>query len=491
MAGSSPEPRKRRRIAVWIGLALGVVALILLFYRGVKRHRAESAARNAIAEIGTPHGGSARGTPRPASYPAATQPTARATGAPIIDSITVEKSEVCEGEENLITIKAHSPDGSTAGLRYLVNGMPGQSYPLRSWVNDDPNAPPQSVLVLADGGSTPAEIPPFRIKKCEPTARLVLGTFPVANSTAAFRLEARVKFLTDPGLQRPAKIAMADFKPTHYEWDFGDGQKTTTQEWYTTHSYEFRDQRAYFSYYLLTVRAFDGAGGMLVARRSLEIMNPAYEELAQKRIVKIMSAPNPRFPELQDGVVKQAVRLWHFHPQAINVDRIIAYVHDRGGKELRREAVPPAAFLGTGAIPPGAGMSILVTLNAAENPDVGFITYDVQGTTADNMFAMGTFSIMRPVEPPTADNNMPVADPKMVARILRAREILGKKFVTDEEIWELGRQGAFDGLEPAPGGPPPDPSTVKMLPKRPSSPEPDPDGHRPDPGRPTPAPGRP
>jgi hypothetical protein len=184
--------------------------------------------------------------------------------------------------------------------------------------------------------------------------------------------------------------------------------------------------------------------------------------------------------------VKHAVRLWHVHPQAVMVDRVIAYIYDRGGTELRREAVPAASFLGTSTIPAGTGLTVQVTLNVSEHPEVGFVTYDVQGTTTDGMFAMGTFSVMRPVDPPTRDNNMPVTDPMKVARILKARELLGKEFVTDEEIWELHRQGAFEGLKPAPASPTPDPGTVKMLPKRGTTVETTPELQRTDPGAPTP-----
>jgi hypothetical protein len=41
-----------------------------------------------------------------------------------------------------------------------------------------------------------------------------------------------------------------------------------------------------------------------------------------------------------------------------------------------------------------------------------------------------------------------VNDPALVARIVRAREILKQEFVTDEDIWRLEKQGAFTDLPP-------------------------------------------
>ena len=45
---------------------------------------------------------------------------------------------MCEGGgENLVTIKAHTPDGSDPFLHYLVGSQVGQRIPLRTWLADD------------------------------------------------------------------------------------------------------------------------------------------------------------------------------------------------------------------------------------------------------------------------------------------------------------------------------------------------------------------
>jgi hypothetical protein len=61
---------------------------------------------------------------------------------------------------------------------------------------------------------------------------------------------------------------------------------------------------------------------------------------------------------------------------------------------------------------------------------------------------------MRPTELPTRERHDPVVDPQLQARILRAREILGQAYVTDEDLWRLEREGFFRGLEPVAGPPP-------------------------------------
>ena len=44
---------------------------------------------------------------------------------PVIDEITVEKEDVCEGEENLITVKAHAQDDAAPLLRVVIGSQRG------------------------------------------------------------------------------------------------------------------------------------------------------------------------------------------------------------------------------------------------------------------------------------------------------------------------------------------------------------------------------
>lgn len=444
--------------ARWLALAVLAALAVLLIY--------------LLGKSEDDHATSTAGTSSPASSPAAGGEAARrgiassaggavSPTAPVIDSITVEKPEVCEGEENLITVKAHDPGGNDGALRSLVHGAAGWSVPLRTRDNtEDPDAPPRSVTVINDQGeSTTVAIPHYKINNCPPAVQLRLRPFLLANSSGEYRLEARLLAKVAPGRPKPDKFVMDDFKPTRYEWDFGDGETATTTQAYVTHDYQYRDQHSHFSYYLLAVKATDDRGRTLVARDSLEIMNPAYEELAYKGIVKIMTQQAPRFPVLDNGKVTQVVRVWHFDKEPIVVDRILAYYYGREGKEMGSAPVPAAALLGTDGIPAHSGLRIQVVLDTVKNPEIGFITYDIQGTTKDGKHAMGTFSIMRPPDAPTREKNIPVTDGMLAAKILKAKELLGKELVTDEDLWELERQGKFVGLQPVqvapqPSGPP-------------------------------------
>jgi hypothetical protein len=466
MDAATAVPRRRAWIALLIAAAL---AVFLLVRWAVPGGPAAPAKASVAASTGADPSSSGEPTAAPSTAPAGKADSNGSPPPPIIDRIEIEKPEVCEGEENLVTVVAHDPGGNDAGLRSLVNGQPGWAVPLRVRENDeDPGAPRPAVVVVGDNGAVVSvPIPPYKIMECPAAARLRMMSSLLPNTTAEFRLEAKLIKGVPPGRPRPDRFLMGDFQPTRYQWDFGDGERLTTPEAYVTHSYEFREQRTYYSYYLLTVTASDEQGRTLVARHALEIMNPAYEELAQKDVVKIMTHNAPRFPELVDGKVTQQIRLWHFERHGVTVDKVIAYAHDAFGKELARIQMPPEAVLGTRTVPPGAGITIPMVLDVGARPEVGFVTYDLHGTSGGRR-VMGSFSIMRPPEPPTPEKNTPVTDGMMAARIKRAMELLGKQYVTDEDIWELERQGKLEGLTPL-SVPPPVPGPPPGLPRPPRS----------------------
>jgi hypothetical protein len=59
---------------------------------------------------------------------------------------------------------------------------------------------------------------------------------------------------------------------------------------------------------------------------------------------------------------------------------------------------------------------------------------------------LGSFSVLRPPPRPSADTSTPVIDSRLVAKIQRARERLGKDVVSEEDLARLERQGEFRDL---------------------------------------------
>jgi hypothetical protein len=372
---------------------------------------------------------------------------------PVIDEIRVEKSEVCEGEDNLISVRAHTEDGTDAYLRYVIDGKLGSSVPLRIAAEDGRILGEHSVEVFGkDNVLTSMPIPPFKIKRCKAPYLAEVHVTLQPNAWADYDFVATIgPFQGLMAASRPPP----PFVPVRFEWSFGDGQTATTRSPTVSHSYETRDQRTAFSYMNVSVKMFNRAGDTALARTSLSLSNPAFDALAQKGIVVLLLALDPRFPEMDDqGRVEQHVKLWHTAPDPVRIDAVAVTNYFSDGTkswESAPEPVDVGKLLGGTTIPPGKdGVRATVVLETASEPNLVSATYRLTGKSAKDEPVMGSFSVMRPPANPTADNSQVVNDPVFKAKILAAREILGKPFVNDREIAMLDRQGQFANLDVQP-----------------------------------------
>lgn len=379
-------------------------------------------------------------------------PGEAAPAAPVIDEISLEKKEVCEGEENLVTIKAHTTDGTDPFLRYLVGGQTGQRVPLRTWLPDDEDAdePKVQVKVFGRGGaSATADLPPFLVKSCRPARMVNIEARLRANTWGEYELEARLKEIPplDPNAKPPPP-----FVPASYLWSFGDGQEATTSTPYATHSYETRRQDRLFSHFLVQVTVRGEGGDPVTGRTSLQLMNPAYEDLATKGVVTLMVQLTPRFPELgPDGVVRQRVRLFHYRDRPVFIHSAVVFRHRINATQPSPpQVVDPFALLGGSQIPPGFGVEFEARLNAQGEPDLFSLEHSLEGKDSEGLPVRGAFSVMRPPPKPTKENSDPVRDALLKKKIMAARKILNRDTVTDEDLWRLEREGKFADLQPPP-----------------------------------------
>jgi len=366
---------------------------------------------------------------------------------PVIDEVVVEKSEVCEGEENLVTVRAHALDGTDAHLRYLIGHEWGQRVPLRAYAEPNGEFPRPVISVFGKNNvMSQVEVPAYTVKRCKPESRAFITHRLLPNTTAELELQAKI---IEVGVRDAPKGK--PFTPASYVWSFGDGTQETTKVPRVVHSYEDRRQATLVSNFLVTVEVKGEGREALVGRAALQLHNIAFQNLAERGIVTISMKPTPRFPELgEDGVVRQSFRLFHHRDEAVNVTRLTVVRHYvETADSSPREEASPAEVLGTSQIPPGRGIDVDLELDTRAEPDVFAVTYDIEGETAEGHKAKGSFSVMRPPQRPTKDAHIPVIDPLLVTKIKRAREILGQDFVTDEDIWQLEREGKMRDFEGA------------------------------------------
>ena len=363
-------------------------------------------------------------------------------GPPVIDAVVIEKTALCEGEENLVTIQAHAADRrDDVHLRGVVDGTPGMTVPLVAHKRSA-SSPPPEVVVFGQGGTrVTAPIPPFVVKDCTAPSALALGYRLRVNTNAEFDFDAKITSRGTP------------FVATSYTWDFGDGTTVTSLEPFVVHDYGQRPQVSLYSNLLVQVTAH-AAGGTLVGRRSIVFRNPAYANLVEAGVVTLVVELTPRFPTIKGDRIEQGVRLWHHRPKPVRIERIRARRNSSvAGAEPVVAEVPVKSILGTDVIPP-SGIRFQLTLDTKAEPELSSIDYLLDGKSAEGHPVQSVFSVMRPPVP-TPDRSVPVDDPSMVAKILRAREILEKDYVTDEDMMALQRKGVFDDFKPAPSPQPP------------------------------------
>src|SRR5712664_1420708 len=121
----------RRRALLVCAIALIAASVALLLRDGEAPAGAVDAAtfvpEQQAEAAGAPH-----------SLPTLIAPARPPTVAPpVFDLVRVEKDEVCEGEENLVAVHAHTTDGNDAFLHYTVAGEAGAQVPVRAYVGRD------------------------------------------------------------------------------------------------------------------------------------------------------------------------------------------------------------------------------------------------------------------------------------------------------------------------------------------------------------------
>ncbi len=473
----------RRSGRRWILVALAIAALLACFVWPTRARRRVATADEPPPErptLDSPPRRSPDSPPPPAREAvAAPKPP---EPAPVIDEVTVEKPEVCSGEENLVTVRAHTVNGTNEFLHYAVDGALGSAVPLRLLLGPDGRVEGQHVVSVFGRGNVAVTVPvpEYKVKDCQPERVVVLESHVRANTWSDFDFLAKLVTLPPlPGVR--SEGSHKPFAPVSFAWTFGDGDAATTTGPVVSHDYERRPQEALYSQFAVRVDARNADGDVLTGRTTLPLINPAFEAFAQKGIVALLVALDPRFPELgPDGRVVQNVRLWHTRRETVTIDgaAVTRYFEGASG-EAQPQAVDVAGLLGTTVIPPGKdGITTSVTLDTLADPGVFSMTYRLSGHTPDGHPVMGSFSVMRPPPPPTASNSQPLVDPELKAKVLAAREILGKDTVNDEDIWQLERQGRFAALAPdSPGSDGPARANPVSVAVRPPA--------MPDPGLPT------
>ncbi len=439
------RPYWKRHWATMLGLALVVLGVGWLLSQSASTIPAPLPA-NAMAAVPDE-----RPTPAPPlpvePPPTVVDRTPAPVPPPVIDAVTVEKQEVCSGEENLISVRAHSPDGNDTYLHTTIGTGTGMRVPVRVWLEPDGTYEPPVVTVFGkDNVATSAPVPRYKVKPCEPERLVEVFSRRLPNADEDYEFLARV-------VEVPKRDAAPrpPFSPVKYVWTFDDQHTVTTTTPVVSHTMSGVGTQPWAMYlqHLVRVDVFDAKGKQLTGRSSLQVLNTSFENFDKKGVVTLLAKGTPRFPVRgEDGVVRQTFRLHHQWKGPVRLERVTALrarVPERGAPPLPEDA--DEVSLSVDAIPEGQGVEVKVSLDTKAEPDVSIVTYVLEGNTLDGHPARGTFSVMRPPPTPTKENSTPITDPVLMAKVKKARELLGQPFVTDEDLWRLEREGRFKDLK--------------------------------------------
>jgi len=449
-----------------IALALFGLAVALLFWMLWKKAAPVAKAPEEPEPTTEAPYYAAQPPPAPATAPSASASAAPADPPPVIDEIVLEKKEVCAGEENLVTVKSHTVNGTDAFLHTVIDGHMGSSFPVTLWTDSSGRLQgAHTVQVFGRGNvQTSVPLPTYTVKDCRVPFLVAITQRVRSNTTADFDFEAKLVAPRPPPMtdRQVRELNEADaslpeppkpFKPVSFSWNFGDGETASAPVPTIEHNYEGRKQDTLYSYFLVEVTVRGAHGETATGRTTLPLMNSTFEALAMKGIVELQISLDPRFPSFgSDGVVRQNVKIWHTRPGPVTITQatVTSYYRNALG-ETPPSNVDAASVLHTTTIPPGKdGITTTVTLDPESEPEVFSKTWVLQGKSAEGYPAAGSFSVMLPPHNPTRDASVPVLDPLLKKKIMLARQLLGKPFVNDEDLWALERQGAFADLTVSP-----------------------------------------
>ena len=425
---------RKRRLVASTALAIAVVALA---WCG-SRHTSSTATVATTSRSTTTAAASAPAVPFLATQPL--DPEANV----VIDGVDIEKTELCAGEENLITVRAHATKPELAGeLRILIDGELGDRVAVRPFNYLTPAGVPPHVTAFVDPDHPiEVEIPKFVVRKCDRKPSLTIEHRAMSNLPDHVELSARVS-------------GDATFRPVRYRWEFGDGTTSVTDTPIVEKSFRDREQHELLSYMLVSCEAEAANGERVLGRETLALRNDAYDNLRRLATVTL-EFDKPRFPQVNGaGVVEMPVRVWHRYPEAVTITELHELRVDResapgaGDAKQQERTIAVDTILPASRISP-SGSTFTARLDTKADPKLAYVTYRFVGTTDNGLAVAGELSVMRPTDLPTRDHHIPVTDGKLAAKIVAAQRILGQQYVTDEDIWRLEREGKLDAAALAP-----------------------------------------
>ncbi|HNU92903.1 MAG TPA: PKD domain-containing protein, partial [Spirochaetota bacterium] len=230
---------------------------------------------------------------------------------------------------------------------------------------------------------------------------------------------------------------------TSYLWDFGDGSTKKTDTGYATHNYFAREQKRFHSTFTVKVTVTDEKNASATARATIDFPNVQWIS-SQMGAAAIPISYN-RFPVKKDGSYTVDVNMKNIHNESISFgDAEVEYISCDSDRPAEVRAYGAGALLSQTSIAGNAVANSTLTLAGGMMPkSICNATIKLKGSTQSGTAVNATLYLTIPVsdEDLKYKKHQVVEDPELDRKIQQAKKILGKDFVTVDELRTLEKEG--------------------------------------------------
>jgi len=383
-----PTSGNRRRLTVLLGAL--VLASVLVWWIRRPSPTPQPASPEAASKVTSTN---LAVLDRPVRLPAVPlEPNPDDPNVPLIDEVSVEKTEVCRGEQNFLKVKAHTRNHTDTflGTRFLDPSsrsyvLGGDRIPFRL------NRPLEGALtVIVEGNisSKTVVVPPVHVNDCEVPRQLVVQVRRMRTALDRVSMTAE--------LRQSSASTPSPMVPVKYEWDFGDGATETTSTNQVKHSYEAREQDVRLSSFVVTVTASDATGKSEKGSSVVAFPNGAFAPLKFKNRVVISIGVEEADPSRGQH---EKIWLYHGYGQEVRIERVelSEKVEEADGfRETMRRSYDPSNFLGLGVVPPKKTSELRDLTEHQPSSSTAIRTVEMSGHSADGKEASGAFTLLPP-----------------------------------------------------------------------------------------------
>ena len=222
----------------------------------------------------------------------------------------------------------------------------------------------------------------------------------------------------------------------HFEWDFGDGQRTATATAWVEHDYTLRDQNAPTSTFVLTLQA-DGAAGRSIAHASVTFVNA--DLIAARAGAPTLPVRYDRFARREPGGAAVAeLELRNILPADVHWEAIetTAFPCDGDSEPLHAGGGVQGA-LSNDVMAAGATAGVRLTVPAELlGSDACRVQVWLRGQAG-----AARVSVPLALELGVPNAATPVRDPRLLAQVAKAARLFGGHRFTPEDLARAGAMG--------------------------------------------------